>query len=951
MRKIKSKKAHMRYSVFGVAGLGLLLGSTVMTPVVAHATEEAVAIQEIVVTGSRITRKGFSAPTPVSTVTNEDLAKAGVTNVGVYLANLPSFVPTSSPQSSGNIDAGAGSSFLNLRGLGIQRTLVLVNGERHVATNAAGVVDINILPSIAVERVDVVTGGASAAWGSDAVSGVVNLISADKMTGLKLEAQAGVSQYGDGEDYRLAAMGGTSFANGRGHVMVAGEYQRNQGIRTPNGRDWAEEGWAIINNPAASSGGSSALVRPGVQQSIATANGLIRGPSAIAGYEFAAGGTLKPFTYGTLNNGSYMVGGGGMNIVDVLSVPYDRKTAYLSTSYDLTENTSVYFRGSFGRSHAVNPIQPNYANSLTIRSDNAYLAASTKALLAANNITSFTVGRIFTDLGMITNDNTATTYDATLGVNGRLGADWTWNAYYKSGSTQLNQRKSNVTITPNLTAALDAVVNTSGQIVCRSTLTGATPVAGAMSGCAPVNIFGSGAITQAAKNYITGTAMADINVEQEIFSASAQGSVFSLPAGEVNLAVGAEYREESVKNVADALSNQGGGFTFPYAASFSGADNVKEAFAEIAVPVLKDLKFARALDLNGAVRYTDYKLAGGVTTWKYGSTWRPFSTVLVRATQSRDIRAPNLTELFTTVTMGYATPVDPCTAASQAANATIRANCAAAGLPANFGGTSGVVAIQSGGNSALTPEKAKTKTVGVVFSPSGSWGALNVSVDWYSINIDDRIGTLTTAALLANCYASSVGCSAITRGADGQITTISVQQMNIAKSLQEGIDFEAVYRVTPRDIGLPLDGRLEARVSGTHIYRIDLSADGVTTREAAGDVGQGDGGAPKWKFNTSLTYNQGPLTLFGQARYIGGGYIYYKPETKIIDDSSVEDVTLFDVSGSYRFEKIEAFGGINNLLNTDPPRAVKSGSIPLYTNAALYETTGRYFYAGVRMKF
>ncbi|MFT4255185.1 MAG: TonB-dependent receptor plug domain-containing protein, partial [Caulobacter sp.] len=263
----KSKRQNRRMN-FGAAGLGVLLGSTILTPIAAQAADDTVQVQEIVVTGSRITREGFSTPTPVSTVTSEDLAKSGVTNVGVYLANLPSFVPTSSPQSSGNIDAGAGSSFLNLRGLGIQRTLVLVNGERHVATNAAGVVDINVLPSIAVERVDVVTGGASAAWGSDAVSGVVNLITNDKMTGFKAEAQAGISQYGDGEDYRLAAMGGTSFAGGRGHLMVAGEYQRNQGITTSNGRDWAEEGWAIITNANASSGGSSALVRANVQQSI-----------------------------------------------------------------------------------------------------------------------------------------------------------------------------------------------------------------------------------------------------------------------------------------------------------------------------------------------------------------------------------------------------------------------------------------------------------------------------------------------------------------------------------------------------------------------------------------------------------------------------------------------------------------------------------------------------------
>ncbi|WP_293346005.1 TonB-dependent receptor [Phenylobacterium sp.] len=934
----------------------LLLGASVLTPAAAHAADAAEQLQEVVVTGSRITRAGFSAPTPVSTVTTEDLAKQGVTNVATYLTNLPSFVPTNSPQGTGNNGTGSGANFLNLRGLGAQRTLVLVNGERHVATNAAGVVDLNVIPSIALERVDVVTGGASAAWGSNAVSGVVNLITADKMQGLKAEAQAGVSKYGDSKDYRVGVAGGTSFADGRGHIMLSAEYQRNEGIPTPNGRKWAEAGWAQLNNVnAAVAGQAAAIIRPNVQQSTSTINGLIR-TGVLAGNEFVLGGTVKPFQYGTLNNGSYMVGGGGQNIVDVMGVPYDRKTLYMATSYDVTDNLELYFRGFYGRAEATNPIQPNYANSVTIRSDNAYLSAEAKARLAAANETSFTMGRIFYDMPLVTNYNNGDSYDITLGLKGKLGKTWTWNAAYKSGSTTLTQRQTTDLITPNLTAALDAVVNpANGQIVCRSSIAGQPQVAGATTGCVPINIFGAGAPTAAAIGYVTGTAFATVNIDQYSFAGSAQGEVFDLPAGAISIVVGGEYRNEKVANSADPLSDKGGAFLFPYAASFGGESTVKEVFGEAVVPLLKDMAFAQSLDLNGAVRYTDYDLAGNVTTWKYGATWKPVSSVLLRATSSRDIRAPSLTELFTAASTSFTQIIDPCLTASQAANATVRANCAAAGVPATFAGTTGVVTIKSGGNKDLIPETAKTYTAGIVFSPAGDWGALNVSVDWYSIDIKDRIGTINTATLLTNCYTTGVGCQAITRGPDSQISLLSVQQMNIATSKQKGFDFEAGYSVQAANLGLPLGGRIEARLYGTYIYDIKLSSDGVTVRDLTGGVGQGDGGAPKWKFNANLSYAEGPLTLFTQMRYTGGGFAYYRPSENKIDDPTVKSLTLFDASAAYKFEvagaRMEGFGGINNLFNTDPPRAVKSGTIPLYTNAGLYEMIGRYFYAGLRMKF
>ena len=899
----------------------------------AQAQEAPAELDTVVVTASRI-QSGFEAPTPVTVVSADEIKNAGAPNVAAYLNTLPSFTATVAPASTGQASRNNGANYIDLRGLGPNRTLLLVDSRRHVPTSSDGTVNLNVVPSLAISRVDVVTGGASAAWGADAVSGVVNIVLDDQLVGVRAQAQYGVSQRGDAINYRLGGAFGGRFADDRGHVMFAFEYERDRGIGAQSDRSWGRERWGIVDNNAdrtRTDGIPARLITRGVNLYVATEGGLILGPGPIANTAFGPGGTLLTYAPGVNVAPPYSVDGDGANMGQyaALSVPYERFSLFGRSRYDLSDKVQAYFEGSYAHTRSVQPTVQSFDFPITIRADNPYIPAALRTRLTANNISSFGLYRLNTDLGFVTADSTYDTYRVVGGLKGDLNADWSWDAYYQYGRTNYENRQLNNRIQQNYRYAVDAVVNpASGAVVCRATLTGQAP------GCAPLNLFGAGSPSQAGIAYVNGTGFLHQTFEQKVAAASIQGRPLQLPAGPLEVAFGAEYREESVASQADELS-QNDAFLIVNAKPVSGAFNVKEAFAEAVVPLVRDAPFAHSLEVNAAARYTDYSTTGSVTTWKVGGNWSPFEDLRFRGVRSRDIRAPNIAELFTSTRLSFANVNDP-----------VR-------------GGSPFIQVITQGNRNLAPEKADTTTIGVAYSPSWVSG-LRMSVDWYNIDIAGAINTLSPQVVVNLCAAgNSALCSAVTRSANGDITAVTSQQFNVARLETTGIDFEVAYRRSLAEHLPAIGGDVSLRWLGSFVQDRTFSPDGRTKLQKAGEVNPNDTiplAAPNWRWTAQAGWERGPVTLNLTSRYVGKANYDNTYTAEDINDNTVKARLYFDLSGRYRLNALgradlELSAGVRNLLDKDPP-PVPINFIDTYmTNPYFYDVVGRFFFAGVNAKF
>jgi outer membrane receptor protein involved in Fe transport len=910
--------------LFGL-GSGILALSLVGEARAQSPTPGETAIEEVSVTASRIAVSGFEAPTPITVVSREDIDNIGATNIAEALNQMPAFFAGSTPTTSSLNSTTNGSNFVNLRAMGTGRTLVLVDGHRHVATTNTGTVDLNVIPSAAVARVDVVTGGASAAWGSDAVAGVVNIRLDDQLQGMRSTVQYGQSTHGDGEDSLVSVAAGDRFADGRGHFIIAAEYNKNEGVMHQRDRDWGRAAWAWLGQP----GTPSNIIAPNVNIALGTEGGLILGPGPIANIQFGPGGTLLPYQRGSIVSGALQVGGDGANMGQyrVISVPYDRKNILTHVDYALNDYVTAYFDGSFAESHAISPTVQTFDFGITIRADNAFIPAALRTLMTNNSLTSFSLGRVNTDLGFVTADTKNQTTRAAFGFKGKFGESWSWDAYFQHGETSIDNLQLNNRIAANFANAVDAVVNpANGQIVCRATLSGRAP------GCVPLNLFGFGSPSAAAIAYVNGTGFLYTTIEQEVAAASLSGKLFELPAGAVTGAAGVEYRKEESRSSADPIAVAGGYSLIGNTTPIGGDFDVKEGFVELNVPILAQLPGADLLDINGAVRETDYSLSGSVRTWKAGFNYKPFGDLRLRGTRSRDIRAPNVSELFTTNSITFTSVLD-----------------------ARTGTVNPLVKIVGGGNVNLRPEIADTKTVGIVYEPSQAEG-LRLSVDYYDIRIEDAISTLGAQSLVTTCELGAANaCAAITRDpATGQLVQINTTNLNIAEVHTEGVDIEALYATDVLQ-RFGFEGQLTFRLLANRMEHLESSPDGIVFRDSIGVVGPNFGSTPHWRGNFSATYARGPFSVFGQARYVGGGKFNGDWTEQQIADNSIPSVTYFDLSMRYVFDhagnRFEFFAGANNVLDKSPPISPINFVVPISTNVSMYDLVGRFVFGGVRLKF
>lgn len=873
-------------------------------PAAAQETTEEAPATEIVVSSSRIDAKGFDAPTPTLHLTSGDLQAGNRANVAAVLNDMPQFRATTSPQTTGT-NTGAGQAPVDLRGLGINRTLVLMDGRRFSSEN-----DLNTVPSIMIKGVDVVTGGASAAWGSGAVAGVVNLQMDNTFTGVQLGASAGISRYNDDFEYRFEGKAGLAFADGRGHFVIGGEYYDSEGVIPKVSR--ANVGrWAVFNG----------TMTPDVGYKNMAYGGLITS-GTLAGQAFNSDGSLRAYDFGDAVSGNYSAGGEGPSNDDLspLVTPQRRYSGLATLTYELTPSITATAQLRHSRMYNNytwfgDNVQGSTTSGVYISADNAYLSQSIKDTLAAAGETGFYMGRFNNDLSFSSIDFERKTTQGTFALDGTLANGFRWSAYYSHGEYQNNIDTPGFLLTQNFANAIDAVVDPStGNVVCRSALTSGN------TGCVPINLFGEGSPSQDAIDYVTGTPSMRSKTKLDVGGLSLRGEPIALPAGNVSFSVGFEARHESINQTVSELDAAGAYRTFSFSA-MSGGYTVTEGFAEVAVPLIHDTPLLRQLNFNGAVRLSHYSTTGSIWSWKLGATNEFFPGLRGRITRSRDIRSANLSELYTQQTTGYNNIQNPWTGATE------------------------YVLSNGGGNPDLTPEKADTWTFGATWSPSSVRG-LNVSVDYYKISIDDVITTIAAQDLVTRCYNGNTAlCARVERDASGSITRTVSSYVNLSNYKTDGIDAEVDYTLPLDQVFASAKGKAHFNLVGTWVDSLTTN-DGVSKIEYVRSQGYSFGlGVPKWRVNATLGYESQGLSGMIRARYISPGEYN---STLTISNNHIKAYTYFDAQARLRIpneggSSIELFANVNNLFDKDPP----IGS--LYS--PYYDVVGRYMTVGARVAF
>jgi len=928
----------------------------------------------VVVSGSRIAARGFNQPTPTTTLSSADLDKAAKPNIFEALTELPALQgSTGRTTNTFSTSSGIqGLSSLSLRGLGTLRTLTLLDGQRVVGANVTGVTDVSQFPQLLVKRVDVVTGGASASYGSDAIGGVVNFITDKKFTGFKANVSGGETKYHDDKSGTVQAAWGSGFADDRLHVTLSGEFTKQNGIDSPGFGQVGAGGRTWYNNPALQES-TKDMQAAGLPRYRMISNAqhiqyakyglIVNGP--LKGTAFGPGGTPYPFQYGTDCVGNFCIGGdreGSVGAGTNLSMNFKRKVAYTRISWNLDADNEIYVTGNWAQVTSAFSPNPGAAKqgNLSIKCDNAYLPAS----VAAGCVSGYPSGvmSVGTSNGEfpanISVNPMRTQRRGVIGANGKfelLGKEWSYDAYAEHGENTTVIHVNNITLNPRYNFAIDAIKDpATGQIVCRS-------AAARAAGCQPINIFGNVPINMAGWNYIAPSTgpLQHTDSSQNVVSANINGELAQGWAGPISLAFGAEWRREEYSVYGDPYG-AGLDTVSPYSASYpadptlsttgdnwfagnyhngKGSFNVREAYAELNIPFLKSATWGEA-NLNIADREEKYSTAGKARAWKLGATWQtPIDGLRLRAVSSKDVRAPNLSELFAAMTV-----------TNQAVN--------------NNQGQSIQIQQRNVGNPALKPEEARNNSFGLVLSQP-SWARnFNFSVDYYDIKVKNVISSLNPQQEVDLCYGGNQQvCSAVSINGPAGTNYVLAQSFNFASLHTRGVDFEMAYRRNMSEFGLPGTVTLRGLASRMIHSISDPGVPGTTPIEGAGAM---TGATPKWKALVQQSWDGlmgGKLGLNLSERWIGAGVFnneYIECQTNCplptaahptIFDNHMPGAVYFDFGGSYQYSKqVQAYFKIDNLADRAPV-LVPQTNLSLALNPAVYDAVGRTYRVGVRMNF
>ena len=926
----------------------------------------------ITVTGSRVITSSDGSPTPLISIAVKDLTATTPSDLADGLNKLPMFIGSRSQRSTGGPTLDWPANFLNLRYFGTNRTLILLDGMRVPATDSANDVDVNTIPQAFVKRVDIVTGGASAVYGSDAVTGVVNFVLDHDFNGLKLEGQGGVSTYGDDASWKLGVTGGAELFHGSGHIEASYQHYKSSGIDTMMTRPLGQAIYMELGSGTAANPYYRAM---NVRNVSLTPGGYISsGP--LANMYFVSNGILAPFTHGLPGNGVNEIGGdGGYSGEGYSLFPGVESNPWLAASLksdqwfarmdeDLSSTVHVFAQGNISQS---SNYDVSFVQSFTSQfaADNAYLPSAARSALTASGTQSFTMARALDDEPGSISAGYTSNINVFVGADGILPGGFNWHAHYTHGITQFHENSPHTLNMQRLYAALDAVSDpVTGQTVCRASLTPSG--AGLYPGCVPFNAFGPSAEDAASFAYVTDTtSYKTINIMSEA-GASVNGTVMTLPAGPANAALSVEYRDLSLQTVSafspTAKVNCAGQnpltcnpstyvWNGVYANAPQASEHVVETAIETDIPLIHDWPLIRSFHLNLAARYADYSISGPATIWKLGAVWDVTGDLKIRATQSRDFRAPTLSNLFA------------------AANANITA------FTDYLTGVSNNTTLVTQANLALKPEVAETSTLGFVFRPR--WlSDFSLTVDWYEIGIHNAITNINggTASVEQACIASggtspycllAVRPNPITDTSPGNYPTEVISEpFNNGVMTTHGLDAELDGAFALSDVIKAVPGvlALRALVSYQPSLLSTTGIPGAVPTNIAGAAGNNGFSVPAGRASLMLDYTVEAAELSVLERWHSSER-NNQDSRLVFADPSVPQIFYTDIAFRYRFalccgdadKNSEVFLSIENVFNNQPSPYIGIGRTGAegYAYPASFDedVVGRYFTFGIRQEF
>lgn len=904
-------------------------------------------IDRISVTASRIPRVEFSTPSPVVSVDQDEITRLGVPDLGQVLAELPAIGAGSTLIGNNNSNANAGLSALNLRNLGVNRSLTLVNGIRHVAGSpGSAAVDTGTIPIGLIERVDVVTGGQSAIYGSDAVSGVVNVILRDDYDGVEFRANTTLDTEGvDYTTHGFSVLAGANSADDRGNVTFFAARDQIKEVLLSQLQQTRNFG-TIVNpdNTGEDDGIPDRLTVPFVGSELIN-NNTVLNPFGGSPITFLDDGTpidqvgrigTNSFAFGSFSEqfDSVYFGEANENFIP------DQTTITLASTfrYDLTDNIRWYGDIKYVDKEIEQQFQPSFrfgTDAINV-AENAFIDPGLQADLLANGQSTATIARFFSDIGFRSASNDRELFRVVTGFKGDFTfsqTDFTYDLFYTYGETTNTRRTLNSLIPGNFTAALDSVIDpATGQPACRTTVPSAqgdgfvSPATVNPGNCVPFNPFGFGNFSQEAAEFISADVTRSDKITQEIFGgfvSSDSSEFFELPGGPVSLVLGFEYREEQSETITDEFTQRGFLINAP-TPDESGGYDVEEFYAEALLPILSGFRFAERLSLEGAYRYSDYSHAGSVETWNVGLMYSPIRDITFRASVSEAVRAPNITEAFSPQSPGFANINDPCDADNINDDPDRAANCAALGIPPGFQANDNVsIDIVSGGNPNLDVEESESRTFGVIFEPRFVEN-LTIGVDWYNIEITDAISQLGAQTILDNCVDASGGldpffCAAIDRDpTTNDVEFVTSGFINAAAFETTGIEAQVRYGTNLEGFGLP--GQISVNFAVNYLDKLNIfefQSRPEEINQEAGEVGD-----PEWQFRNSVSYQLDDLTVLWTSRFIDRSARFDVTDDTEEDLSPgfVGSILTHDLQATYAlYENTRVSIGVRNITNKVPP--------------------------------
>ncbi|MFC3030998.1 TonB-dependent receptor domain-containing protein [Pseudoalteromonas fenneropenaei] len=969
-----ARAVHLAVSITTVASVSF----------VAHAQDQSqkdeAKFERVEVTGSRIARHEFAQPAPILTLTGEQIEQAGIPDLASVLAELPAIGATATIRANSNDNGAAGVSNVDLRRLGEARTLVLVNGKRHVAGSAgSSSVDLSTIPSALIERVDVITGGASAIYGSDAVSGVVNVILKKDFEGLEFKASYSNSTEGVGNSNKtFSLLTGASTSDGKGNVTLFVSQDTIDEVMARDMPNFNTDG--LVPNPANTGENDGIVDRIWVKnvtsERISPNSVLLAGPY---NYTFSNNGVgeLMPnrdltqgFAFGSFPDGCKYC----FNPDDYENyLPQREKVTVASTfNYEISDEVNLYGDVKYVRSDIMQQFQPSFRfnENRVVIADNPFIPQATKEFFADKGIESAFVNKFFDEIGNRSADNKRETFRIVAGAKGTFELSQTaidYDVYYSNGRTENSRLTLNDLIVGNYAAALDAVVDpATGKAACRANVPSAqpegykNPATVDRESCVPYNPFGYGLASQEAMDWVTADVQRDDTIKQRYIGGSLSldsGEFFELPGGAVGFAFGYEKRWESSETITDELTRSGAMANAATPNTY-GEYDVSEFFVETSLPLLADTFLAHELNLDAAYRKADYSHAGEVDSWKVGFMWTPVEGYSLRGTYGEAVRAPNIAEAFDPRSPGFGRVDDPCSVDRVNDEPTRAANCAALGIPANFKPDDAASKrVISGGNPNLSVESSESLTLGLVMTPIEN---LTFSIDYYDIEIVDAIKSLTAQTVANNCVdgpvLDPVFCGQVTRDPSTlAITTVESGELNTAKLELKGIDFDMKYTLDLANFDLPGLARFGLFVSHT----IELNKYEFQNRPEVVTREHGELGDPELQANFNVTYRLDDIAVSWGTRFIDRSAMIDLEDTYTADGVKRGDIeedrefpyigsfVTHDLSAKYYFDKATLEIGFRNIFDKQLPDFVTGRG----EDSALYDPWGRRAFANLTYRF